>query len=464
MAFDLLAISRSLIATDSRSSVTIRPLVDLLVPLCDAAGLQTTLFEESRDGVPQFDLVAVRPGSSQLAPVLLNTHLDTVPPGDPALWTECGGEPLRLTQSDGLLYGLGTADVKLDFACKLLALERLRDEPLARTVILAGTYGEETGRWGAHLLARRLRPLPAMALVGEPTSLRPCSAHKGYLEIHISATHEGRPPESARCWRLRFEGAAAHSSQPHKGRSANDACLAALEELAGRDGVEVLAVDGGDLVNRVSAQAHLIVAADERPVAAGAAAEPVEPPAGATWSPGLVALLLAVHASTVRLREDLRRHVADGFDPPCSTVNNGIVRLGDGSLYHVVDVRRLAGEGPEAAIAAHLERLRAAARASGCEAEVETRLDSPPFHGGDGSRVVAALARVLRARAMSTEPERKSGTTEASVYSALGMDTVVFGPGQAGGNIHRPNEHVPIADLHAATDVYAAAIRELAST
>jgi acetylornithine deacetylase/succinyl-diaminopimelate desuccinylase-like protein len=62
------------------------------------------------------------------------------------------------------------------------------------------------------------------------------------------------------------------------------------------------------------------------------------------------------------------------------------------------------------------------------------------------------------------EPERKSGTTEASVYSALGIDTVVFGPGQAGGNIHRPNEHVPIADLHAATDVYAAAITELAST
>ena len=64
---------------------------------------------------------------------------------------------------------------------------------------------------------------------------------------------------------------------------------------------------------------------------------------------------------------------------------------------------------------------------------------------------------------MPTEREWKSGTTEASVYSALGIDTVVFGPGQAAGNIHRPNEHVPLADLHAAIDIYAALIEDLAT-
>jgi acetylornithine deacetylase/succinyl-diaminopimelate desuccinylase-like protein len=50
------------------------------------------------------------------------------------------------------------------------------------------------------------------------------------------------------------------------------------------------------------------------------------------------------------------------------------------------------------------------------------------------------------------------------VYSALGIDTVVFGPGHAAGNIHRPNEHVPLADLYAAIEIYAAAIKELASS
>lgn len=462
MALDLLAISRSLIATDSRSSVSSRPVVDLLLPLCDAAGLQTTLFEESRDGVSQFDLVAIRPGASDLAPLLLNTHLDTVPPGDPELWTECAGSPLRLTQRDGMLYGLGTADVKLDFACKLLALERLRNEPLRRTVVLAGTYGEETGRWGAQLLARALRPLPAMALVGEPTSLRPCSSHKGYLEIHVSARQAARPPEAAAFWRLEFDGVAAHSSQPHKGLSANDACLDALAHLD-RTGTQVLAVDGGDLVNRVSTQASTIVAADERPVVAGACVEPVERPTDAMWAPGLVDLLLAVHQSTIRLREDLRSFVLDGFDPPWSTVNNGLVRMSGGSLRHVVDVRRLYGPHPESAIAAHLEHLRAAARSSACEAEVKERLESPPFRADDASRIATTLRRILRARCMPVEPERKSGTTEASVYSALGIDTLVFGPGQAGGNIHRPDEHVPLEDLHAAIDVYTDLVKELAS-
>jgi acetylornithine deacetylase/succinyl-diaminopimelate desuccinylase-like protein len=463
MALDLLAISRSLISTDSRSSVSIRPQIDLLLPLCDAVGLRTTPYEEVRDGVSQFDLVAVRPGASDLPPILLNTHLDTVPPGDPALWTECGGQPFRLTERDGMLYGLGTADVKLDYACKLLALERLRDEPLARTVILAGTYGEETGRWGARLLAKTLQPLPAVAMVGEPTSLRPCTTHKGYLEVLVSAAGEGRPPRHASCWRLSFDGVAAHSSQPHKGRSANDACLAALARLAGRDDVEVLAVEGGDLVNRVSTQAHIVVASDRQPVTDTAIVEPVERPSGATWSPELVALLLTVHESTLLLREELRRHVVDGYDPPWSTVNNGLVHLHDGSLSHVVDIRRLAGEGPEAAITAHLERLRAAARASGCRMDVASRAESPPLQSVAGSRVAAALDRALRDHGMSTEPERKSGTTEASVYSALGIDTIVFGPGQAAGNIHRPNEHVPLADLRAAIDIYEAVIRDLGS-
>lgn len=464
MALDLLAIARRLIATDSRSSVTDRPLVDVLVPLCAAAGLHTSLQGESRDGVAQFDLLATRPGTSDLAPLLLNTHLDTVPAGDAALWTKCEGRPLSLTQRDGFLYGLGTADVKLDFVCKLLALERLQGEPLQRTVILAGTYGEETGRWGAHLLARVLKPLPAMALVGEPTVLRPCPAHKGYMEIRVTAAHTGRSLAPAPCWRLRFDGVAAHSSQPHEGRSANDACLAAVTKLADAADVKVLSVNGGDLVNRVSTQAEAIVAAGERPAVLAAVVEPAEPPPGATWSADLVELLTAVHHSTAQLSEDLRRHVVEGFNPPWSTVNNGLVRLGDGALSHVIDVRRLPGQAPEEAIAAHVKRLHAAAAACGCEAHVTTALDSPPFHAATASRTLAALERALQARGMSAAPEMKSGTTEASVYAALGVDTIVFGPGQASGNIHRPNEHVPLADLHTAIDVYAAVVKELCSS
>jgi len=84
MPLDLLAIARDVVAVDSRSSVSDRALLDVLLPLCRTVGLHTSLLEEQRDGVPQFDLVGERTGSSDRPPLLLNTHLDTVPPGDAA--------------------------------------------------------------------------------------------------------------------------------------------------------------------------------------------------------------------------------------------------------------------------------------------------------------------------------------------------------------------------------------------
>ena len=420
--------------------------------------------DEWRDGERQYDIVARRPGSGPEAALLLNSHLDTVPPGDPVLWTACGGRPFELTSRDGLLYGLGAADVKLDFVCKLLALERLQEAPLTREVVLAGTYGEETGRWGAKLLAKTLRPQPTMALVGEPTGARPCLAHKGYMEIHLKASAPPAPAGGRRCWRLSFEGVAAHSSQPGKGRSANDDCLDALTRLAAEPGFRLLALDGGDLVNRVATRAVAVVSLEGRPdpaLTGPAAVEPAEAPASPAPAAALVALLLEAHASTRLLRDRLQADVAEGFDPPWSTLNNGLLRLEEGSLIHVIDVRRLPGSGPLEAIEDHIGRLHQAMAGSDCDASVETELDSPPFAALPESQVAAALSAALTARGLPVAPELKSGTTEASVYAAAGIDTVVFGPGQAGGNIHRPNECVPVSELEAAVQIYADVILRL---
>src|SRR6266849_518416 len=53
--------------------------------------------------------------------LLLVTHLDTVDPGPPEFWTETGGNPFALTQKGHRLFGLGSADTKLDALCKLFA-------------------------------------------------------------------------------------------------------------------------------------------------------------------------------------------------------------------------------------------------------------------------------------------------------------------------------------------------------
>lgn len=465
MPIDLLQAAREIIALDSRSSLSDRPLVDHLAPLCREAGLTVSLQTERRDGVEQCNLLAARgprpeTGSRDdaVAPaLLLATHLDTVPPGDEALWSATGGDAYRMTERDGELYGLGVADVKLDFLCKLLALERLKEHPLARPVLLAGTYGEEVGRWGARLLARETRPRPAAALVGEATGLRPCTAHKGYLELRCGARAATRAATPTACWRVVFEGVAAHSSQVDKGVSANDACLDALRGLTAREPVPILRLRGGELVNKVAAGAEMLLLHDRRPAIPGAGVTRVSCPGDPAWSPALVETLLALHDHISSLRDDLRAHEAPGFEPPFGTVNNGLVSLTAGELSYAVDVRSIPTEVAAEALRAHMERLRqpiARTPGSDLELRIERAFDDPPFAATPGSPLRRRLRRVLRERGLPLDTEFKSGTTEATVYSRAGMDTLVFGPGEATGNIHRPNEHVPLDHLRRAVDVY----------
>lgn len=471
VTLDLLATARQIIALDSRSSVSNRAVIEVLAPLCAQAGLEVRTHREYREGVPQYNLIATRDHASEDA-LMLATHLDTVPPGDPGLWTATGGDPFAPTERDGYLYGLGTADVKLDFLCKLAALERVAGERLHRGVVLAGTYGEETGRYGAKLLVRELRPLPALALVGEPSDLAPVTAHKGYVELHV----DSGDPGAVRCpdlplWEVRFEGTAAHSSQTHLGASANDACVDALGGLRETaPGAAVIRIDGGDVVNKVAAICRMWVAYGQRPHVPGAAAMERRDASAVACGPDILysdrlpSLLEKIKAILDSLRRATGALTYPGFDPPHTTVNNGLLSLAGARLHYVADVRRTPGDRDAAAVEEHVAHLAALAEravSDGLSATVRTELDSPPFATGEGSLLLRSLADELASRGWQRDAELKSGTTEASVYQAAGMDTVIFGPGQAAGNIHRPNERVPVEHLMRAVDVYEGVIRRL---
>ena len=473
MTFDLPALARRMIAIDTSSVRSNLELLELLMPLCRRAGLQTSLQEEACDGVRQFNLLASRLPVDRET-LLLVTHSDTVPPGDHVRWSATHGDPFALTEKDGVLYGLGVADVKLDLLCKLAALDSLRDVALRDNVALAATYGEETGRYGAKLLVREFQAqpggaIPRRVLVGEPTRLRPGTAHKGYVEIHAMAYDPSPIPVPAMpLWRLTFAGVGAHSSQPHRGASANCACL---DWLAAMDPTEhggaVVSVEGGDVANRVATCCEAVVAAAEPPLpeeliraeaaVAGISCSVarVDQAPSDVWSPSLTRQLLTVHAFTREVEGNLRAHKAPGFDPPYSTVNNGLVRMLPQRLTHIVDIRRVPGEEPRLLLDAHVAALRAAGL------QTDTLLESGPFKAAEGSQTLAALEAELGARGLPIEPELKSGTTEAPVYQQAGMDTVVFGPGQAAGNIHRPNEHVPLADLYQCVEIYRGLILRL---
>ena len=80
---------------------------ELLIP----HGIEPRLIPSVREGAGQVNLVAMVKGrAADRAPLVFNTHLDTVPPGAAELWTECGGDPFAATVKAGRIYGLGAAD------------------------------------------------------------------------------------------------------------------------------------------------------------------------------------------------------------------------------------------------------------------------------------------------------------------------------------------------------------------
>ena len=70
------------------------------------------------------NVVGLRRGSGGGRSILLNAHIDTVDPGDPAAWTH---DPLAGAVEGDLLYGRGSCDMKGGLVTHLLALDALSD-------------------------------------------------------------------------------------------------------------------------------------------------------------------------------------------------------------------------------------------------------------------------------------------------------------------------------------------------
>jgi succinyl-diaminopimelate desuccinylase len=149
--------------------------------------------------------------------IVLDSHVDTVPPGDPALWLT---DPLTPVEKDGLIYGRGAMDAKGCLTAMIVAFEALarRRDSLPGRVILLAVGAEERGGLGTKSEVARGLCADA-AIIGESTRLVPMVAHKGVLRLEVEVM-----------------GRAAHASDPEAGINAIVAMgpiLKALDELAG---------------------------------------------------------------------------------------------------------------------------------------------------------------------------------------------------------------------------------------
>ncbi|HEV7667567.1 MAG TPA: M20/M25/M40 family metallo-hydrolase [Thermoanaerobaculia bacterium] len=134
-------------------------------------------------------LLAIHEAESPDAPmapiILLDTHLDTVPPAPG--WSR---DPYAATVEEGRVYGLGSNDAKASVAAMSAAFIACLDRPLPFALALALVEQEETKGLGTErvlgVLEERGRHL-AGAIVGEPTGLDVATAQKGLMVLELVA-------------------------------------------------------------------------------------------------------------------------------------------------------------------------------------------------------------------------------------------------------------------------------------
>lgn len=139
-------------------------------------------------------------------------HTDTVP-CDANKWLS---DPFSLVERDDHFYGLGVTDMKGFFPLAIEAVARLglKEEQLKQPIIFLATCDEETSMDGAQALVAAGKPKARMAVIGEPTGLKPINMHKGIMMDSIL-----------------IEGKAGHSSNPALGHNALEAMNHVMNEL-----------------------------------------------------------------------------------------------------------------------------------------------------------------------------------------------------------------------------------------
>jgi acetylornithine deacetylase len=162
--------------------------------------LEETLAEPDFPGVEvdrreAWGVVARVPGRAGGPSLMLNAHVDVVPPGDLAAWQD--QDPFSGLVTTDTVHGRGACDMKAGLVAALWAVRAVCDLriPLPGDLLLATVVGEEDGGLGTYALLRRGWRADA-CVIPEPTSLdiapASCGALTFEITVHGAATHASR--------------------------------------------------------------------------------------------------------------------------------------------------------------------------------------------------------------------------------------------------------------------------------
>ncbi|MBI4226653.1 MAG: M20/M25/M40 family metallo-hydrolase, partial [Candidatus Omnitrophica bacterium] len=229
-------------------------------------------------------------------------------------------------------------------------------------------------------------------------------------------------------------------------------------------GLRLLSIEGGTAENIIPARcvAQVSVTPASRPAFVarcprGMTITPRRLPAG--WHPTLpwpdVAAYLAGLASLLAPYQKTRDRA---FAPPGLTSAVTRLRVVEGALVLTFDVRSLPGQ-DLGRIAQRCESLAwTLFGPPGDRWQFRRERQNPALQTSPTAPVVRLMRAAMRAARVPVALAAKSGCSEAGWYQMVGIPSIVFGPGQAQGNIHQPNERTSLRQLRRAIAVYHAAL------
>lgn len=438
---DFVEACRRFISIDTSPAAGTGELGQYIAELCKERHLHCELIEDFWQNNPQSSVI-IRTGDTR-PPLefLLQTHLDTADPGPYALWAQTSQNPFDAHIRDGYIYGLGAADVKLDFLCKLEALSTFRSvEKWTLPPVLVGTYGEELGMPGSLKLIRKNKISAKMALIGEPSDFSVIVAGKGlaYVEAKIpfeedefSYKQQHDLKESTSTQSKLFHGRAAHSSEPMLGDSAIRKLLDSLMQLP--DDLVLMEIDGGVNLNTVPSHAFL----------------EIDPVSGFRFP--MAKKIKTLYKKILDLETDFKKYKNTKFQPDTPTLNIGVVRTYDDHV-HIAGSCRIPPNVGFDTYQTWMKDLTQACSELGGQFRVTDY--KRPYVTDENSMLVRGCLAELEAMGLPSKIATQSNVNEASLWSRIGVECASFGPGKREENIHTPNENIKIEDLKKAIEFY----------
>ncbi len=326
----------------------------------------------------------IGPGHGPL--LMLNGHMDTVRVSDPAAWSRA---PFGAEVEDGVLYGVGSCDMKGGLAAMIYGAKLVLDAgvPLAGRVVVACVVQEEPCEGlGTRSLIEEDGIRPDWVVLGEPTALDVSRGQRGRLEMRV-VTH----------------GRSAHAASPELGENA----IYTAARLV--FGLELLAEQ---------------LANDD------------------FLGPGSLAV------TDISSCASSRNAVPDR----CELVVDRRLTLGENETIALAEIQKvIAREGVRAEVEVTDYQ---ATSYTGCDCYA--REFYPAWVLAENHPLVASAVHVVREQLKRRPHVTCWDFSTEGVYTAgvAGIPTVGFGPGDPR-LAHTADEHVRLADVYAAAEVYA---------